>query len=173
MPELSVETTLNELKISIQQILTCALEINSEPKNWLALLEEYRVKPASEEDKQLVAQFNHSEGALPAQVRAMLLDLKRRLTPIIKKLNEKFDVLQMEELVDLHKIFVNQSMKKYIELIRPKVTMQSIFANVVATTNLQQQSKETVDTKKCSCCGAARPSDTELDSCVYCANPFF
>jgi len=173
MSDLSVTTTLNDLKNSIRQILQFALAIKSEPKNWFTLLEKYKLKPASEEQKQLATQFNHTEGALPSEVRAILISLRLKLIPQLKKLNEKFDVLEMEELVELHKGFVEASMKEYIESIRPKVTMQSIFANVVATTNLQQKNVQTVNTKKCGCCGAARPSDSDLAACVYCANPFF
>lgn len=173
MSDLSVTETLKDLKGSIQQILQFALAIKSEPKNWFALLEEHKIKPATEEQKQLAAQFNHSEGALPSEVRTVLISLKLKMTPQLKKLNELFDVLEMEELVEFHKSFVEVSMKEYIDSIRPKVTMQSIFANVVATTNLQQQNSQTVNTKTCSCCGAARPGDTDLTACVYCANPFF
>ena len=173
--EEQIRAALEDLNRHIEQILTVAAKALTEPDQWQDLMTSYDVKPASQTESSQAAQFNHVQGALPLEVRNVLLALQRRYKSTVRHLEEgqSSHFALFNHLDDRHEKFVDKAVKDYIDRIRPKVTMLSIFANALATTAAQQQTAEQLSTKTCGCCGAARPGDTSLKTCAYCGNAFF
>ena len=55
----------------------------------------------------------------------------------------------------------------------PDQTLMNILANAFGSTQKHQQSGPALETKTCGSCGAARPSDTNLQFCDYCGHQFY
>lgn len=172
-----------ELDNEIHNIIHSAINALEEPAPWQALLLRFNISAAEEGEKLQASQFNHKKGALPIELRRMLQGLQNhyraklhRLRHDIDNLNpEQFDVALelVGEAEEKLKLFIDPTVKTYIEQIRPKITIQSIFANAMSSSIKQQNSAEHVHSKTCACCGAARPNKTNLKMCAYCGSPFF
>ncbi|WP_343914539.1 hypothetical protein [Aquimarina litoralis] len=56
---------------------------------------------------------------------------------------------------------------------KEKSLLDDILGNAISSTNKFDEATAGLETKKCKSCGAARPSDTDLQYCDFCGNQFY
>lgn len=172
----------NELSHSIQQ--TVNLAKSTPPKGgeeWFSFMMTMGVEPlnVTARSNALASGFQFNQGALPAEVRRVMERLKQDVADRATRFTEKHGgsaeankILLDEFLVTLEDV-VESSMGDYVLSIKPKAALAGIFANAAITTKTFEKQDAGAITKKCRCCGAARPSDTELKTCAFCGTSFF
>ena len=51
--------------------------------------------------------------------------------------------------------------------------LDDILKNAISSTKKHEETATGIETKTCKNCGAARPSDTNLQYCDFCETPFY
>lgn len=184
MSELTTKFTSleHELSRSIEQTIDLAKD--TPPKGgeeWFSFMITLGVEPLDMKSRghALSSGFQFNQGALPVEVRRVIERLKDDVAERATRFTEKHGgsaeankILLDEFLVTLEDV-VESSMGDYVLSIKPKAALAGIFANAAMTTKTFEKQDAGAITKKCRCCGAARPSDTELKTCAFCGTSFF
>lgn len=95
------------------------------------------------------------KGPLPIEMRRAL---ERAVAPYA---NQMEDSWRGRDIVE-------QSMRDYIQLVKPVVSTSSIFANAMATTKTYGKTESKTSTITCPACGAPRTQGDDSLTCRYC-----
>jgi hypothetical protein len=176
------------LRARAQEVVDKAMAAHvGEDPSWDAFLLGLKLKPLVAALRLEILQQGvpNLRGALPVEVRrafeAIRREGERDLRPLMEELKavdaQGGDVGDVEARIDKlrHELeaLVDREMREYLAKCRPKITVSSIFANAQMTSVRMGDDKDGVKTKKCGCCGAARPEGTDLKTCAFCGNDFF
>jgi hypothetical protein len=173
------------LRARVQELLSRALASRAgDDPAWDEYLGSLGVRPltAAKREEIHAAGVPNLRGALPVEVRKALVALAGALGEELRALAEavdgaggetgeserRLDALEAE-LRDL----AERQAREYLNQARPRASLLGIFANAQQSTIRYAAAGEAVQTKKCACCGAARPDGTDLAACAFCGAAFF
>jgi hypothetical protein len=148
---------------------------------WDAFLTALGLTPLPAEERLAIQRQGvpNLRGALPIELRQALAEVGRQTEEALARLGDAGagddDALaaRLEALQGELARFVDRELRDYLDKARPMATVASIFANAQATALRLGDAKESVKTKKCPACGAARPEGTNLRACAFCGTDLF
>lgn len=176
---ISLEKALHN---SMDQTINLAMHANpAGSEEWFEFMAMVGVDPLDSKTRSnsLKSGFQFNQGILPVEVRRVLERVKDDIAGRVQRFEENLEAsndttaaVRDGFLAKLDEI-VESRLNTYVGSIKPKAAVSAIFANAAVSTKLFEQQKAGSETKKCRCCGAARPADSDLKICAFCGTSFF
>lgn len=166
----------------VQDLLARALASRAgEDPAWDEHLTSLGVRPLSAAQRLEIqaAGVPNLRGAIPVEVRRALAALARQLRAELLALAEVLDEDddegrdRIEALQRQVAELPEREARGYLDKARPRASLLGIFANAQQSTIRHAAQLEAVRTRKCPCCGAARPDGADLATCAFCGGAFF
>lgn len=157
-------TPADQLQALVEQANRLAL--SSDEPTWDTFVRSVGLTPLSAEQRAFIRASGvpKLKGMLPVELRVVLEAIRARFAPMADSESMKTDLL----------VLVDREMLRFVAAAQPpKSVLPGIFANAQRTAVRLGPQADSLSAQKCTCCGAARPAESNLRSCTFCGQSFF